>query len=85
MSKRTKDYEKLLHKKTLSSNEADRLLKIAGWERIRETVGRKKSGTSHMYYRHPISKLETCVPDNRKELSDTVRQVIQKLAGSKGE
>ena len=80
LSKRAKELERLLNQRTLSSNEAVRLLELTGWERIRKSVGRKKSGTSHMYFWHPVRKLETCVPDKKKNLSDTVRKVIQTLA-----
>ena len=80
MSKKAKDLQRLLNKKTLSSNEAVRLLELTGWMRIRQSVGRKKSGTSHFYFWHPTRKLETCVPADRKNLSDEVRKVIQSLA-----
>lgn len=79
MTKRSKELERLLNQKTLSSDEAVRLLELTGWERIRKSVGRKKSGTSHMYFWHPVRKIETCVPADRKNLSDTVRRVIQSL------
>ena len=80
MTKRSKELERLLNQKTLSSEEAVRLLELTGWERIRKSVGRKKSGTSHMYFWHPVRKIETCVPGNKKNLSDMVRKVIQTLA-----
>ena len=80
MSKRAKELERLLNQKTLSSDEAVRLLELTGWERIRKSVGRKKSGTSHMYFWHSVRKIETCIPGNKKNLTDTVRRVIQSLA-----
>lgn len=83
MSKKTKEYMKLLRKKTLSSDEGVRLLELADWYTVHKTVMRKKSGTSHQYMKSPNGKYETCIPLNRKNLSDGVRQIIQKLA--KGE
>ena len=85
MSKKTKERLRLLHAKTLSSEEGCRLLILSGWRRIRKTVGRKKTGTSHQYFLNDELKLETCVPGGKHELSDTVCEVLQKLAALSGD
>ena len=85
MSKKDKERNRLLKAKTLSSDEGVRLLELSGFIRIRKSVGRKKAGTSHQYFWHEELKLETCVPANKKNLSDPVRNVIQSLAALSGD
>ena len=84
MSKRDKELKKLLQQKTLSSKEAVRLLELDGWVLDKEKQ-RKKSGSSHQQFVHPIKKGKTTVPAGRKTLPEETRKDILIQAGLLGE
>lgn len=77
MSKKDKEFQKLLHKKTLTSTEAVRLLELDGW------VKDDKSGTSHQQYEHPIKKGKITVPAGKNPLNLKTKDSILEQAGLK--
>lgn len=81
MSKKDKEFIKLLHQKTLSSEEAMRLLRLDGWIPDKNTINRKKSGTSHQQFIHPVKKGKVCVPAGRKTLPEDTKKSILEQAG----
>ncbi len=84
MSKKDKEFQKLLNKKTLSSDEAIRLLKLDGWIEDKSKQ-RKKSGSSHQQFIHPTKKGKVTVPAERKTLPEDTRKDILIQAGLSGE
>ncbi|MBR0075756.1 MAG: type II toxin-antitoxin system HicA family toxin [Synergistaceae bacterium] len=82
MSKRDKEIQKLLHKKTLSSKEAVRLLELNGWIQDKNA---RKTGTSHQQFIHPDKKEKTTVPAGRKTLPEATRKSILEQAGLMGD
>ena len=81
MSKKDKQFLKLLHKKTLSSDEAVRLLEIDGWY---EDSDNPTDG-SHYHLVHPIKKGKITVPLGRKVLKKKTKDSILNDAGLTGE
>ena len=81
MSRKDKEFLKLLQQKTLSSDEAVRLLLLAGWIPDKNTINRKKSGTSHLQFIHPVKTGKVCVPAGRKTLPEGTRKSILEQAG----
>ena len=84
MSKKDKEFQKLLQQKTLSSKEAVRLLELAGWI-LDKNTNRNNSGSSHQQFIHPDKKGKICVPAGRKTLTESTRKSILEQAGLKGE
>ena len=80
MSKKDKQLHKLLHKKTLSSDEAVRLLELDGWY---EDPDNPTDG-SHYHLVHPIKKGKATVPLGRKELKKKTLDSILSNADLKG-
>ena len=80
MSKKDKQFYKLLHKKTLSSDEAVRLLEIDGWH---EDSDNPTDG-SHYHLAHPVKKGKVTVPLGRKVLKKKTLDSILKNAGLMG-
>ena len=81
MSKKDKQFYKLLHKKTLSSDEAVRLLEIDGWH---EDPDNPTDG-SHLHLVHPVKKGKVTVPLGRKVLKKKTLDSILKSAGLMGD
>ena len=81
MSKKDKQFFKLLHKKTLSSDEAVRLLEIDGWY---EDPNNPQKG-SHKQFVHPVKKGKVTVPTNRKVLVKDTKDDILIQAGLTGD
>ena len=81
MSKKDKQLYKLLHKKTLSSDEAVRLLEIDGWY---EDSDNPTDG-SHYHLVHPVKKGKVTVPLGRKVLKKKTLDSILKSAGLMGD
>ena len=79
MSKKDKQFYKLLHKKTLSSDEAVRLLELDGWY---EDPDNPTEG-SHYHLIHPIKKGKMTVPLERKVLRKKTQDAILNDAGLK--
>ena len=78
MSKKDKEIKKLLNKKTLTSEEAVRLLELDGW------FSDKSSGTSHQQFEHSIKKGKITVPAEKNPLNVKTKNSILKQAGLKG-
>lgn len=72
MSKRTKQYAKLLHKKLLSSDEMVRLLELDGWY---EDPDNPQEG-SHKQMIHPTKKGKVTIPMKRKVLRKDTKDSI---------
>ena len=72
MSKRTKQYAKLLHKKLLSSDEMVRLLELDG---LYEDPDNPQEG-SHKQMIHPSKKGKVTVPMERKVLRKDTKDSI---------
>ncbi|MBR1658161.1 MAG: type II toxin-antitoxin system HicA family toxin [Synergistaceae bacterium] len=81
MSKKDKQFYKLLHKKTLSSDEAVRLLEIDGWQ---EDLDNPTDG-SHYHLAHSVKKGKVTVPLGRKVLKKKTLDSILKSAGLTGD
>ena len=81
MSKKDKQFYKLLHKKTLSSDEAVRLCEIDGWY---EDPDNPTDG-SHYHLTHPVKKGKVTVPLGRKVLKKKTLDSILKNAGLTGD
>lgn len=81
MSKKDKQFQKLLHQKTLSSNEAIQLLEIDGWY---EDPNNPQNG-SHKQFVHPFKKGKVTVPANRKSLVKDTKDDILMQAGLMGD
>ena len=77
ISKKDKQFYKLLYKKTLSSDEAVRLCEIDGWV---EDPGNPTDG-SHYHMKHPIKKGKVTIPLGRKVLKHKTHVPILKDAG----
>ena len=80
MSKKDKQFYKLLHKKTLSSDEAVRLLEIDGWYKDPDNP----TDGSHYHLVHPTKKGKMTVPLERKVLKKKTHDSILNDAGLKG-
>ena len=78
MSKKEKEFYKLLNKKVLSSDEAIRLVELDGW--YPDPIS-NKSGTSHLYFRHKTKNGKVTIPANREALHPDTRASILKQAG----
>ena len=76
MSKKDKEFQRLLAQKTLSSTEAIRLLQLDGWVPDHNT-----SGTSHQQFEHLTKKGKITVPTGRKTLPEGTRKSIFEQAG----
>ena len=77
MSKKDKQFYKLLHKKTLSSDEAVRLLEIDGWYGDSDNP----SDGSHYHLIHSIKKGKITIPLGRKVLKKKTLDSILQSAG----
>ena len=77
MSKKDKQFYKLLYKKTLSSVEVVRLLELDGWY---EDPDHPTNG-SHYHLIHPTKKGMVTVPLGRKVLKKKTLDSILKSAG----
>ena len=77
MSKKDKQFYKLLHKKTLSSDEAVRLLKLDGWY---EDSDNPTDG-SHHHLVHATKKGKVTIPLGRKVLRKKTLESILNSAG----
>ena len=77
LSKRDKQFYKLLHKKTLSSDEVIRLLEIDGWY---EDPDNPTDG-SHYHLIHCTKKGKITVPLGRKVLNKITLKSILEQAG----
>ena len=78
MSKKEKEFQKLLHKKILSSDEAIRLIELDGW--YCDPI-KNKSGTSHLYFHHKTKSGKVTIPTNREALHPDTKDSILKQAG----
>ena len=78
MSKKDKEFQRLLSKKVLSSKEAVRLLELDGWFRDKNN---SQTGTSHQHFSHLTKFGKVCVPAGREALPDKTKQSILKQAG----
>ena len=78
LSKKEKEFQRLLHKKTLSSDEAIRLVELDGW--YLDPIS-NKSGTSHLYFRHKTKSGKVTIPANRKTIHPDTLASILKQAG----
>ena len=81
MSKKAKQKTKLLHKKTLSSDEAGRLLELYGWE---QDTDNPQYG-SHKQFIHSAKKGKVTVPMGRKVLPKNTKDNIFNQAGLMGD
>ena len=81
MSKRAKQFNKLLHKKLLSSDEMVRLLELDGW--IDDPDSEQDGSHKHMI--HPFKKGRVTIPMGRKTLKRKTHDSILKDAGLAGD
>lgn len=81
MSKKVKQYAKLRHKTTLSSDEMLRLLELDGWF---EDPDNPQKG-SHKHLVHSVKKGKVTVPTERKVLIKDTKDDIFNQAGLMGE
>ena len=81
MSKRDKQYQRLLKQKTLSSEEAIRLLLIDGWQEHKDNPQKG----SHKQFVHPVKKGKVTVPTGRKVLPKDTKDDILIQAGLTGD
>lgn len=81
MSKRAKEFKKLLHKKPLSSDEAERLIRLDGWVPDEN----KPQRGSHKYFVHPTKKGKVTIPAERNCLVKDTRDDILIQAGLLGD
>ncbi|MBQ8692624.1 MAG: type II toxin-antitoxin system HicA family toxin [Synergistaceae bacterium] len=76
MTKRDKQFTKLLNQKTLSSSEAVRLLQLDGWGEDKDNP----TDGSHYHLEHPVKKGKITVPLGRKVLKKLTRDSILRAA-----
>ena len=81
MSKRAKQFNKLLHSKLHSSDEMVRLLELDGWI---DDPDEAQEG-SHRHMIHPSKKGKLTIPMGRKTLTRKTRDSILKDAGLAGD
>lgn len=81
LSKKDKQFERLLKQKTLSSEEAIRLLMIDGWREHRDNPQKG----SHKQFVHPSKKGKVTVPMGRKVLTEDTKNDILSQAGLTGD
>ena len=79
MSKRDKEFQRLLHQKTLTSDEMIRLLELDGWVPDPD----KPQTGSHKHFVHPVKKGKVSVPDHHKVLKPKTHARILQAAGLK--
>ncbi len=80
MSKKDKQFLRLLHKKTLSSDEVVRLLEIDGWYKDPDNP----TEGSHYHMLHPSKAGKITIPLGRKALKQKTHDSILSDAGLKG-
>ena len=80
MSKKAKQKAKLLHKKTLSSDEAIRLLELDGWQEDKDNP----TDGSHRHFVHSVKKGKITVPLERKVLKKKTHDSILSDSGLTG-
>ena len=81
ISKKEKLFDKLLHKKTLSSDEAVRHLELDQWYEDKDNP----TDGSHYHLVHPVKKGKITIPLGRKVLKKKTHDSILSEAGLTGD